>query len=71
MFRGTEKSWRRFREKPGNETASPIRDQLRGVDLLRAAVEVKLNTIAVVFDFMKPLVTLGCLSLEGRQLGAQ
>jgi hypothetical protein len=39
-----------------------------GEDLLPTPVEMDLNAIAVVLDFMKPLVTVRCLRLQRRKL---
>ena len=57
-------------ERTGNlgEALGPIQS-VAGEDLLPAAVEVDLNAVAVVLDFMKPLLALGRPGLQRCELG--
>jgi len=45
------------------EALGPVQSS-SGVDLLSSAVEMQLNTVAVVLDFMKPKTPLGALVLK-------
>ena len=57
-------------ERTGNlsEPFSPVQP-VAGEDLLPTPVEMDLHAVAVVLDFMKPLVALGRLGLQGGKLG--
>jgi hypothetical protein len=57
-------------ERAGNlgKALGPIQT-VAGEDLLPAAVKMNLNAIAVVLDFVKPLVALGRPGLQRRELG--
>ena len=50
------------------EPVGPVQP-IAGEDLLSSAVEVDLDAVAIVLDFMKPLVALGSLRLQGGELG--
>ena len=59
-----------YGERAGNlgEALGPVQP-VAGEDLLSSAVEMDLDAIAVVLDFMKPLVALGRLGLQRCELG--
>ena len=59
-----------YGERAGNfgEALGPIQP-VAGEDLLSSAVEMDLDAIAIVFDFMKPLVALGRPRLQRCKLG--
>jgi hypothetical protein len=54
----------------GNQGKSfgPIQP-VAGVDLLLSSVHMNLDPVAVVFDFVNPLLSLGSLGLQGGKLG--
>ena len=51
------------------EALGPV-EPIAGVGLLLARVDVELDPIAVILDFVKPLVSRGSLGLQGCQLGS-
>ena len=60
----------RYGERAGNlgEALGPVQP-VAGEDLLSSAVEMDLDAVAVVLDFMKPLVALGRFGLQRGKLG--
>ena len=50
------------------EAFGPI-EPVAGEDILASRVGLNLNAIAVVFDFVNPLITLGRFSFQGWRAG--